>query len=106
MPIESVPTRQQIFSQIQDHRAQLKALGIKRLGLFGSFVRDDARLDSDVDILVEFEPGHKTFDNFMHLAFLLEDLLGRRVEVVTPESLSPYLRPYILKEVDYVPLVA
>ena len=61
MKVESVPTRQQIFSQIQDQRAQLKALGIKRLGLFGSFVRNDARLDSDVGILVEFEPGQKTF---------------------------------------------
>ncbi len=106
MQDESVPTKQQILSQIQDYKIQLRALGIRRLGLFGSFVRNDARLDSDVDILVEFEPGQKNFDNFMHLAFLLEDLLGRPVEVVTPESLSPYLRPYILKEVEYVPLVA
>jgi predicted nucleotidyltransferase len=102
----SVPTKQQIFSRIQDNHPQLKALGVSRLGLFGSFVRNEPRAESDVDILVEFEPGQKTFDNFMHLAFLLEDLLGRPVEVVTAESLSPYLRPYIMKEVEYVPLVA
>jgi predicted nucleotidyltransferase len=50
---ESVPTRQHILSQIQDNQAPLKTLGLRRLGLFGSFVRNDARLDSDVDILVE-----------------------------------------------------
>jgi predicted nucleotidyltransferase len=50
--------------------------------------------------LVEFEPGQKTFDNFMRLAFLLEDVLGRPVEVVTAESLSPYLRPHIAREVE------
>jgi predicted nucleotidyltransferase len=62
--------------------------------------------ESDIDVLVEFEPGQKTFDNFMRLVFLLEDLLQRPVEVVTAESLSPYLRPYIMKEVEYVPLAA
>ena len=55
-------------------------------------------------MLVEFEPGRKTFDNFMQTALLLEELLGCRVELVTPEALSPYIRPYILCEVEYVPL--
>ena len=58
---------------------------------------------SDIDILVEFEPERKTFDNFIRMAFLLEQLLGRRVELVTPEALSPYLKPHILREVEYVP---
>lgn len=62
-------------------------------------------MESDIDLLVEFEPGKKTFDNFIHLIFLLEDNLKRRVELVTPESLSPHLRPYLLKEVEYVPLL-
>jgi predicted nucleotidyltransferase len=56
---------------------------------------------SDVDILVEFEPGKKSFDNFMQLAFFLEDTLGRRVELVTPEALSPHIGPHILREVEY-----
>jgi predicted nucleotidyltransferase len=55
---------------------------------------------------VEFEPGRKTFDNFMKLTFLLEDLLHHRVELVTAESLSPYIGPYILEEVEYAPLAA
>jgi len=55
-----------------------------------------------VDLLVEFKTGRKTFDAFIQLAFLLEDLLERRVELVTPESLSPHIGPHILKEVKYV----
>ena len=78
----------------------MASLGVRKLGIFGSFVRGEARADSDVDMLVEFEPAKKTFDNFMALSFLLEDLLQRRVELVTSESLSPYLRPHILDEVE------
>ncbi len=86
--------------------SRIRALGVKRLGLFGSFVRDQQRSESDVDLLVEFEQGQKSFDNFIELAFLLEDLLQRRVELLTPESLSPYIGPHILDEVEYAPLAA
>jgi len=54
-------------------------------------------------LLVEFEAGQKTFDHFMGLSFFLEELLQRRVELVTPEGLSPYIGPYILQEVQYIP---
>jgi len=53
---------------------------------------------------VEFESGCKTFDNFMRVALFLEELFARRVELVTPEALSPYIGPHILREVEYVPL--
>jgi predicted nucleotidyltransferase len=56
--------------------------------------------------LVEFEEGRKTFDNFMQLSFLLEEVLQRHVELVTLESLSPYIGPHILREVEYAPLAA
>lgn len=82
----------------------MRSVGVKRLGLFGSFARGEQTLRSDVDILVEFEKGQKTFDHFMQLVFLLEDILKRQVELVTVESLSPYIGPHILKEVEYVPL--
>ena len=81
-------------------------MGVRRLGLFGSFVRGEQRADSDVDLLAEFAPGQKTFDNFMQLAFFLEDLFHRQVELVTPESMSPYLRPYIMDEVEYASVAA
>ena len=70
---------------------------VKRIGLFGSFARGEETDTSDVDIMVEFE--QPTFDNFMKLAFFLEDLLGRKVELVTPDSLSPYSAPYVKDEV-------
>lgn len=70
---------------------------VKKIGLFGSFARGDEKESSDVDIMVEFE--EPTFNNFMNLAFFLEDLFGRRVELVTPDSLSPYIASYVKKEV-------
>jgi predicted nucleotidyltransferase len=79
---------------------------VLKLGLFGSFVRDEPSEVSDIDLLVEFREGRKTFDNFMRLSFLLEDLLQRRVQLVTPESLSPYIGPHILAEVEYVAFAA
>ena len=99
-------TKQDIVTTILRHRAQIQALGVKRLGLFGSFVREQQTQQSDVDLLVEFNQGQKTFDHFMQLAFLLEEILQRRVELVTPDSLSPYIGPHILQEVEYVPLAA
>lgn len=97
-----VTTQGSILSLIQEHMEHIRTFGVKRIGLFGSFVRGQPDENSDVDLLVEFETGRKTFDAFIHLALFLEDLLGRRVELVTPESLSPYIGPHILKEVKYV----
>lgn len=84
----------------------MQALGVKRIGLFGSFVRGEQKNASDIDFIVEFEKDEKTFDNFMNLSFFLEALFQRRVELVTAESLSPYIGPYILKEAEYVSLAA
>ena len=98
----AVQTKEHVFTLLQDHQNQIRQFGVKRLGLFGSFVRQQQDAESDVDVLVEFELNHKTFDAFMQLAFFLEDLFERRVELVTPESLSPYIGPHILKEIEYV----
>ena len=99
-------TKKDIVTALLRHQAQIQALGVKRLGLFGSFVREQQTPQSDVDLLVEFKQGQKTFDHFMQLAFLLEEILQRHVELVTSESLSPHIGPHILKEVEYVPLAA
>ena len=76
----------------------IRQLGVRRLALFGSVVRGEARPDSDVDLLVEFTPGQKSFDRFMALSDLLEKLLARPVELVTIEELSPFIGPHILAE--------
>ena len=98
----TVQTKQDLIGRLRRHRDDLHRLGVRRIGLFGSFQRDDPDPESDVDLLVEFAPGEKSFDNFMAVSFLLEDELGRSVDVVTREALSPHLGPHILDEVEYV----
>lgn len=95
-------TKAEVVRRLQGAQEQIRALGARRIALFGSFVRSEARPDSDVDLLVEFEPGRKTFDAFMALSFLLDDLLQRRVELVTTEALSPFIGPHILREAEDV----
>ena len=98
----TVQTKEHVLLLMQEHQHQIRAFGVRQLGLFGSFVRGQQESESDVDVLVEFEAGQKTFDAFIQLAFFLEELFGRRVELVTPESLSPYISPHILREIEYV----
>ena len=95
-------SKQQVLTVLQEHRDNLTESGVRRLGLFGSYVRNEQTEESDIDVLVEFEEGKKTYDNFMRLCLFLEDKLQRRVEVVTLESLSPYIRPHVVAEVEYV----
>ena len=94
-----VQTKQDLIGRLHRHRDDLR-----RLGVFGSFQRDAPNEESDVDLLVEFVPGEKSFDHFMSLSFLLEEELGRPVELVTREALSPHLGPHILNDVEYVEL--
>lgn len=101
-----IASKQDILAILHQNGARLKAFGVKRIGLFGSFVRGEQHPGSDIDLLVEFEPGKKTFDAFMELSFFLDELLSHRVELVTLESLSPHIGPYILKEVEYAALAA
>jgi len=72
----------------------LRLFGVRSLSLFGSVARDEARSDSDVDVLVEFE-GPTTFEGHMGLLIFLEDLLGARVDVITAKGLKPRMRPLI-----------
>lgn len=104
--MNSVKTKKDIALKLAQHKEQIEQLGVISISLFGSFVRDDVDADSDVDLLVTFAPGTKTFDRFMALAFLLEDALGRNVELVTPESLSPYIGTHILNEAENVSFAA
>jgi predicted nucleotidyltransferase len=91
-------TRDDAVRRLEAAEAEIRRLGVRRLALFGSVLRNQARPESDVDVLVEFIPGEKTFDHFMALADLLESILEHPVEVVTTESLSPFIGPHILAE--------
>jgi predicted nucleotidyltransferase len=97
-------TKQELLAAITSNREVIKGYGVSNLGLFGSFSKGTFNESSDVDLLVEFIPEQKTFDNFMELSFFLEELLGRKVELVTPQSLSKFIAPHILNEVENVSL--
>ena len=98
----AVQNRDEIVARIQRHAQDLRRLVVSRFGLFGSFQRDASGPDSDVGFLVEFVTGEKSFDPFMSLSFLMEEGLGRPVELITPASLRLHLAPRILEEVEYV----
>jgi predicted nucleotidyltransferase len=95
-----VQTKQDAVRVIKTHGRAIRSLGVKRLGLFGSLVTQ--KPENDLDLLVDFVPLKKTSHNFFELSVLLEQILGRRIELVTRQSLSPILGPYILIEVEDV----
>ena len=101
-----VLNKKELLKQLSANSGRIKSLGVKRLAFFGSFIRNEVKADSDVDFYVEFADGSKNFDNFMDLADLLEEITGRNIELLTPQSLSKYLGPYILKELEYANLAA
>jgi uncharacterized protein len=74
-----------------------RAHGAVSVSIFGSFARGEAREGSDLDVLVEFEPGRSLFD-LVRLERSLEAFLGRRVDVVTPASLHPAIREHVIAE--------
>ena len=85
----------------QNKPALAARFGVLRLALFGSTVRDAARPDSDIDILVYFD-GPATSERYFGVQFFLEDLLGRPIDLVTDKALRPELRPYIELEAVHV----
>lgn len=93
-----------IFTFLRANRDTIFSYGVKRIGLFGSFVRNSQTDSSDIDVLVEFEQDKQNYRNFIHLAYFLEDNLKRKVDLLTMDSLSPHIGPTILQEVEYVSL--
>lgn len=84
------------------NKKEITKYGISQLKIFGSYVKNKQNDQSDVDFLVKFKKNQKTYKNFINLNYFLEDILGKKVELVTEESLSPYIGPYIVKEAENV----
>lgn len=96
-------TKSKIQDLIKQNASRFTEYGINKVGLFGSYARQEQSDDSDIDILIDFEEGKETFDNFMAACMLLENLFKKhKVEVVTAKGLSPYIGPHILNSVEYV----
>ena len=89
--------RDDVLQRLQAHRKQFRDYHVKSLALFGSVARDEARPDSDVDVLVEFD-GPTTFDRYMDLKQFLEETLGSRVDLLTRKGLRQELVPYVEQE--------
>lgn len=87
-------------SRILECATEIRALGVRRLAIFGSFASQTATGSSDVDVLVDFLPSPKRYDQ------LLERILGRQIDLVTTDGLSPHLGPHILAEAQDVLRVA
>ncbi len=92
----TVTTRNELLRVLREASSELHALGVQRLSVFGSFARDEATPESDVDLLVEFD--RKTFDRYMEARFFLEDLLGRRVDLVLEDRVKPRLRDALFRD--------
>lgn len=92
--------RETILRTLEEHRSELQRLGVQRVGLFGSYLHGCPRDGSDVDLLVRF--GRPSFDSYMDTKFLLEDLLGREVDLVTDQALKPAVR-HVRDQAAYVP---
>lgn len=88
--------RDDVVKVLKSKRTAYKKYGVKSLALFGSAARNRLRKSSDVDILVQFEKP--TWANYIGLKFYLEDLLGREVDLVTPNGLKPAIRSSVERD--------
>jgi len=93
-------TKEEVKQILSGNKEILKKYKVKSIALFGSYVRNEQRQDSDVDLLVELE--EPTYDNFIHLVFTLEELLKKKINLVPRGSLSPYIEPYVEKEAEWI----
>jgi len=96
-------TKDTIIKALRSRKDEFSKYGIRNVGLFGSYIRNEQVKDSDIDLLIDFDPESESFDNFMAVYDIIEQLFkGEKIEVVTMNGLSPYIGPSILKEVQYV----
>ncbi|PKQ43629.1 nucleotidyltransferase family protein [Confluentibacter flavum] len=96
-------TKEIILKTLKSNKPKLTKLGIRNVGSFGSYIRNEQSSESDIDLLIDFDPEKENFDNFMAVYDLFESIFkNEKIEVVTKNGLSPYIGPKILNEVEYV----
>ena len=94
-------TEDKIIEKIENRSEKINRFGVKEIGLFGSYLEGEPKEESDIDILVQFKEGEKTFDNYMSLKFFLEDLFHREVDLVIKDALKDHLKDEILRSTKY-----
>ena len=92
-------TAKQIMHLLKLNKQLLEECQVKRIGLFGSYARGEQKRASDIDFIVEFT--RPSFNDFMNLAFALEKVFGKKVELITEPGISPHIRPYLEKDLKW-----
>jgi predicted nucleotidyltransferase len=100
-----VRNKQQIISLLESRKIEIRKLGAERLGLFGSFVRGEQKDTSDIDLVVEFESGMKTYRNLLDLAELLEYTLQKKVDLLTWEGMASFVQREAKNDIEYVSFI-
>ncbi len=96
-------TRENILAILKTHKTEFFKYGVSDIGLFGSYLRNEQSAESDIDLLIDFEPEKENFDNYMAVYDLFENLFeNERIEIITKNGLSKHIGPKILNDVMYV----
>lgn len=101
---DKVLHKDEIFKQLRLHKDALRAFGVQEIGLFGSYSKNQATKESDIDFLVQFIKGKKNLHNLVYLADYLEKLFDKKVDLITPQGLSKHIGKYILEDTEYATL--
>lgn len=99
MMTSNMKAHYEIIGLLEENREAIKSFGVSQIGVFGSYARGEQTLQSDVDVLVELE--NETFDAYMGLLFYLENLFGKKVDLVMKDTIKPLIKNRILKETVY-----
>jgi hypothetical protein len=98
-------TRDEILKKLQENKDTIKSFGVKTIGIFGSWVKGKAENKSDIDVVVEFEKGTATFKNVCMVIDFLEELFGKKIDLLTPDGIESirikHIKEEIKKEVEY-----
>ena len=97
----SILTADIIMKTINENMEKMRGYGVQRIGLFGSYGKNQQRHGSDIDILVKFNAGEKTFDHYMDLKFFLEELFDCDIDLVIFDAIKSDLKAAILGSVQY-----
>ena len=96
-------TKDNILSTLKRHKSELSKFGVSNIGLFGSYLNDKQTIESDIDLLIDFDPEKENFDNYMAVYDMLENIFkNEKVEIVTKNGLSKHIGPRILSQIIYV----
>jgi len=96
-------TKDNILSILKKHKPELSKFGVSNVGLFGSYLNDKQTIESDIDLLIDFDPEKENFDNYMAVYDIFENIFkNERVEIVTKNGLSKHIGPRILSQIIYV----